>query len=119
MEPEGHSLPGLDLVSHAITHAANGFHVGSLVTQLFAQPSDVRIKSPRSRVAVIAPHSVHQRLAREHVSPASHQLLEQIEFLGGEGHRAISGDDVAALRKEPDSTDLNYVRPVFTTDAAK
>src|SRR5438067_1390671 len=100
-------------MGHAITNLVDGFEVDRFVAELFAEPADMRVQCSRSCLAVISPDSVHQHLAREHVSTRAHEFLEKLEFFRRQRDRSITGKYMAALRKELDLADAEHVCPIL------
>src|SRR5437667_2413018 len=104
-------------MGHAITNLVDGFEVDRFVAELFAEPADMRVQCSRSCLAVISPDSVHQPLAREHVSTRAHEFLEKLEFFRRQRDRSITGKYLAALRKELDLADAEHVCPILANAA--
>src|SRR6516162_8465070 len=72
------------------------------------------IKCSGSCFTMISPHLVHQHFACPHIAASAHQFFEKVEFLSGKCNRAISSENLAALRKQTDLADTKRVPSIFT-----
>ena len=66
---------------HLVARAAHGLDLRAARAQLLAQRLDVHVDRAALALKVIAPHALHQLLAREHATRVLHERKQQLVFL--------------------------------------
>src|SRR3990170_970620 len=81
----------LPLGGEAVADVAHGLDEDARARlDLAAQTADVDVDGAGAAEVLVAPDTVEQRLAREHLAAVRHQKAQQLELLEREAHRLLT-----------------------------
>src|SRR3990170_6400320 len=95
----------LPLGGEAVADVAHGLDEDARARlDLAAQTADVDVDGAGAAEVLVAPDTVEQRLAREHLAAVRHQKAQQLELLEREAHRLLADEDLVVRQVDHEVT---------------